>query len=198
MGHDVTGDISLLINECIRCGVPLQDLRPLRRLMCKKQMGVGRLRIPLPLHVSFDYPCELILCEMNSAVVQSDATPFKWTSLEECVAAFDMSMDDTVYPPHDAGGDGTKRLQFFRIGLVWIRCKQVIRCLRPCESEVFERNDHSLPDTIVTRSSDGVVIFARSKHALHICIDVYRNAWMNLHVYSWTANQTRSLTTLSV
>lgn len=74
MGHDVTGDISLLIRECIRCGVPLQDLRPLRRLMCTKHMGVGRLRIPLPLHVSFDYPCELILCEMNSAVVQSDAT----------------------------------------------------------------------------------------------------------------------------
>jgi hypothetical protein len=80
-------------------------------------MGVGRLRIPLPLHLSFDYPCDLILCEMNSAVVQSDATPFKWPSLEECVAAFEIPMDDTAYPPHDARGDVTKSLHLF--ALVW-------------------------------------------------------------------------------
>lgn len=52
VGHDVWGDVSLLVSESVHCGMPCHHLpQALRRLLCTRMMATHRCAIPLPPHL---------------------------------------------------------------------------------------------------------------------------------------------------
>lgn len=65
VGHDVVGDIRLLVSEAIRIGMSPGSLFHLRRVLCTKELSMGRCRLPLPSHLQYEHPCDVLLERMN-------------------------------------------------------------------------------------------------------------------------------------
>ena len=82
VGHDVTGDVVLFVNEAIRAGVPVSGMhRAFRRLICTKHLTVGQCCIPLPLHLRYEYPCDVLLDRLCGGF-SNDGPLFKWPNLD--------------------------------------------------------------------------------------------------------------------
>jgi DNA polymerase III epsilon subunit-like protein len=129
VGHDVVADAALLVSEAIRVGLPTHVLRePFQHLLCTKELATGHCQIPLPAHLRYDFPCDLLLQRMNGPT-HGDHPPgprFKWPNLDpggrgallrrsprsprckECCQMLLGEDEEGVtprFPPHDARGD---------------------------------------------------------------------------------------------
>ena len=47
VGHDVVSDVTLLVNEAVRCALSPSTFLPVRRLICTKLASIGLCAIPL-------------------------------------------------------------------------------------------------------------------------------------------------------
>lgn len=63
VGHDVVGDINLLVSEAIRCGMVVPDA--LRFLVCTRMLATTRCAIPLPSHLRYPFPCDAALVRLG-------------------------------------------------------------------------------------------------------------------------------------
>ena len=106
VGHDIRGDIQLLVNEAIRTGIHPAELAPLRRLLCTKELSIAQCRLPLPFHLQYEYPCDAVLEQMNETPPKKLSCTFKFPSLEESYANL-VNPDDLPlqHNAHDARGD---------------------------------------------------------------------------------------------
>jgi DNA polymerase III epsilon subunit-like protein len=106
VGHDIAGDIQLIVNEAIRVGVRPTDLGPLRRLLCTKLLSIAQCRLPLPGHLQYEYPCDVVLQTLNEHPPKKLSATYKFPSLEESYSHV-VPLND--FPPHhhahDARGD---------------------------------------------------------------------------------------------
>ena len=120
VGHDITNDLMLLVSEAVRCGLPIRNFLPLRRLLCTKHATVGLCAIPLPQHLRSEYSCDVEVERLSGGKSTHTRTAhsnlLKWPNLEEsyqCVLGKPKSIWDTElsYSPlatqeqHDARGD---------------------------------------------------------------------------------------------
>lgn len=99
VGHDITGDVNLLISEAICHGLSCARVpAALQRLVCTRMLATQPCAIPLPMHLRFPYPCDATLQQLNgrshpptrrAATEHGPATGpctaplYKWPSLEE-------------------------------------------------------------------------------------------------------------------
>jgi hypothetical protein len=106
VGHDVVGDAVLLVSEALRVGLPAAHLRDVfLRLLCTKQLAVGRCCIPLPHHLRYDFPCDAMLHRLNGDARSSQPpAAYKWPNLDECYRML-VGSDEAEPPRHDARGD---------------------------------------------------------------------------------------------
>ena len=89
VGHDVVADAALLVSEALRVGFPAARLRTaFVHLLCTKQLAVGHCGIPLPPHLRYDFPCDLVLRRLNGSgadrrhhAAVPQAVTYKWPSL---------------------------------------------------------------------------------------------------------------------
>ena len=91
VGHDIVGDIALLVTEAMRCGLHhlFRWLSP--TMICTKFLSMGPCAIPLPKHVTSD----------NMGIL-------KWPNLEESYRLLVHHTDASSSAPfekHDARGD---------------------------------------------------------------------------------------------
>ena len=109
VGHDVVPDAALLVSEGLRVGLPAARLRGVfRRLLCTKQLAVGHCGIPLPPHLRYDFPCDVLLHRLNGGGARPAAaatTGYKWPNLDECCHLLVGGTGARRYPCHDARGD---------------------------------------------------------------------------------------------
>ena len=87
VGHDIVGDIALLVTEAVRCGLHrlVHCLAPL--LICTKFLSMGPCAIPLPKHVASDAMGIL-----------------KWPNLDESYRLL-VTGASVPFEKHDARGD---------------------------------------------------------------------------------------------
>ena len=88
VGHDITGDVNLLVSEALHCGCSYSSLpRSLTRLICTRMLATSRCAIPLPDHLRHPFPCDILLPPRPKDKRDSNerifVTPFKWPSLQE-------------------------------------------------------------------------------------------------------------------
>jgi len=120
VGHDVVGDVSLLVSEAVHAGLHLGQVIPagLHQLLCTRMLATRRCAIPLPLHLRYPFPCDLALQRLNQrrqvgSSATTDPSPpaddcprYKWPSLEESYQR--LTQDKAPAPQHanhDARGD---------------------------------------------------------------------------------------------
>lgn len=108
MGHDVVGDIKLLVSEAVRIGVRPMQLLHLRKILCTKELSVGVCRLPLPSHLQYEHPCDALLERMyGGSPGGMGLCTYKWPTLSEC---YDRIVSHATMPPshscHDARGTG--------------------------------------------------------------------------------------------
>jgi DNA polymerase III epsilon subunit-like protein len=117
VGHDVTGDVDLLVTEALACGLSPAALTPLRRLICTKQLAAARCAIPLPPHLRDAHPCDGMVRLLGGHI---DAAPsggsgcLKWPNLHECYGSLVREPMDRRHPEHDARGDVQRCSSVFR------------------------------------------------------------------------------------
>ena len=85
VGHDIAGDVNLLVSEALHCGCSYSSLpRSLTRLICTRMLATSRCAIPLPDHLRHPFPCDILLPPRpKDSDERMVATPFKWPSLQE-------------------------------------------------------------------------------------------------------------------
>jgi DNA polymerase III epsilon subunit-like protein len=124
VGHDVTGDVDLLVTEALLCGLPSAALTPLRRLICTKQLAAARCAIPLAPHLREAHPCDGMVRLLGGHL---DAPPpggsgsgsgcLKWPNLHECYGSLVREKNGPTgprHPEHDARGDVQRCSSVFR------------------------------------------------------------------------------------
>jgi hypothetical protein len=109
VGHDIVGDIKLIVCEAIRAGMVPAQLSPLRNVLCTRQLSLGKCRLPLPHHLKYDYPCDMLLQKMNGIMPCNGINGYKWPSLEESykLLASHSANLTPCYGTHDAREPGT-------------------------------------------------------------------------------------------
>lgn len=134
VGHDVRGDVSLIVSECLRLNLdPRRHFGDLfGRLVCTKLAATVPCGIPLPMHLCYRFPCDPTLLRLNgewwgggpgTAGRGPDGVRLKWPNLAESfdrlVAAAVPDSDplrQQQHACHDARGDVE-------------RCRAVFLCL---------------------------------------------------------------------
>lgn len=101
VGHDVVGDVHLLVSEAVRCGCVSGRLpAALSRLVCTRMLATHRCAIPRP------GPPAPPLRRRPGAAAAARRPGFKWPSLRE---TYRLLVRDggvpPVHPDHDARGD---------------------------------------------------------------------------------------------
>jgi DNA polymerase III epsilon subunit-like protein len=101
VGHDVAGDVVLLVSECLRCGLSPTKLRGLlpQRLVCTKLAATGRCGIPLPKHLRYPFPCDVQLQRITGRPPPDARDParYKWPSLPSfCVSTCHIHVDNPL------------------------------------------------------------------------------------------------------
>jgi DNA polymerase III epsilon subunit-like protein len=132
VGHDVTGDVDLLVTEALMCGLPPAALTPLRRLICTKQLAAARCAIPLPQHLREAHPCDgmVRLLGGNMDAVPGDGSGtgcLKWPNLHECYGSLVRDPPHQPLPEHDARGDVQRCSSVFRALLSEQHVRQPVR-----------------------------------------------------------------------
>ena len=84
VGHDVVRDVKLLVSEAVRIGMNPAYLFHLRRVLCTKELSVGHCRLPLPSHLRYEDPCDVLLEQVNGVSLGDVPSVFKWPTLLEC------------------------------------------------------------------------------------------------------------------
>lgn len=99
VGHDITGDVNLLVSEAVLNGLSCSTVpSALHRLVCTRMLATQPCGIPLPPHLRYPFPCDATLQQLNDLNHQSQdssvtrnqpihptqrAPQYKWPSLEE-------------------------------------------------------------------------------------------------------------------
>ena len=132
VGHDVLGDVRLLISEAHLAGWASHKLPDaLTRLICTRMVATPRCALPMPSHV---------LRRLAAHGKTSAASGFKWPSLSETYrllvqtdgnVAVDPPPTGVHHPLHDPRGDVE-------------RCREVFLCLIKTRRMLFTRC-HSQP-----------------------------------------------------
>ena len=106
VGHDIANDIQLLVNEAIHVGIPPASLCSLRTLLCTKELSIALCRLPLPQHLQYENPGDIILQTLNDTPPRKQHFVYKWPSLQE---SYCLLVKKNELPPnhhaHDARGD---------------------------------------------------------------------------------------------
>jgi hypothetical protein len=106
-GHDIAGDMKLIVSEAVRFGMLPADLAPLRNILCTRELSVGKCRLPLPQHLQYEYPCDILLGQVNGQDPPHSPPAFKWPSLEESFSLLAKQSIRPCYDSHDARGPHT-------------------------------------------------------------------------------------------
>lgn len=96
VGHDIVGDIKLLVGEALRAGIPLSSLGLLRKVLCTKELSIAQCRLPLPEHIQ---ECDRLLLHEDEKV---SSCMYKWPSLEESYTIIVQNQKKPMYKHHDA------------------------------------------------------------------------------------------------
>lgn len=118
VAHGVVADVALLLAEFHRAGWRWPDPAALRTapLICTKLAATATCRLPLPPHLRYDYPVDLLLHRLHGAPGPRPVftpSPFKWPSLEEARAT--LTLDDDHAARHDAGHDAAACREIFLV-----------------------------------------------------------------------------------
>ena len=123
VGHDVVGDVHLLVSEAVHAGLGVDAVPPvLGRLVCTRLLATGRCAIPLPAHLRTPFPCDLALRRLNDRrpagpwdaddddddeAATAPPPRYKWPSLEESYRSLGGAAPTPPprHGPHDARGD---------------------------------------------------------------------------------------------
>ena len=100
VGHDITGDIKLLVSEALQSGVSPCAFLPLRRLLCTKELSAAFCCLPLPRRLLFDHPC----LQTHEHAETTPRCRYKWPSLQESYDIL-VTHKTPVKGLHDARGD---------------------------------------------------------------------------------------------
>lgn len=135
VGHDVRGDVSLLVSECLRVRLDPRRLfgELFGRLVCTKLASAVPCGIPLPLHLCYRFPCDPYLLWLNTGgegdpPLGNGGPPpprvvrLKWPNLAEsfdCLVLPSTGGGPPDFSCHDARGDVERcRAVFLRL-LSW-------------------------------------------------------------------------------
>lgn len=129
VGHDVMGDVNLLVSELLYQGCSSTSLpSTVCRLICTRMLATQPCAIPLPPHVKGGHRCDALLRRFNRSkghntlhplVVTASSsamgdrkgrcargTQFKWPSLQECYTLLvGKGTEGLKHANHDARGD---------------------------------------------------------------------------------------------
>lgn len=119
VGHDVRGDVTLLVSECLRVRMdPRRHFGELfTRLVCTKLAATVPCGIPLPPHLCYRFPCDPHLLRLNGA--GDDGSPrggrqargvirLKWPNLAESFDHLVSSAPGATDAPGGGGGGGLR------------------------------------------------------------------------------------------
>ena len=119
VGHDVVGDMSLLVSELLHAGCSTVWLpSAVCRLVCTRILATPQCAIPLPRHLRH-------LQRRLATYHPPRARLFKWPSLQESYRLLVGDDDDTHHASHDARGDVE-------------RCRAIFLRLLPPSSSVVD------------------------------------------------------------
>lgn len=125
VGHDVAGDVALLVDECLRGGLasPCELRRAFSHTVCTKLLTVGLCRLPVP----YPFADVLVSAARRRAPVDRRAGGYKWPSLDEALGyvlrRHGAAPSFHHHPAHDARGD-VDRCRCVFVGLLadFLRC----------------------------------------------------------------------------
>lgn len=128
VGHDVVGDIGLLVSELLHHGCSSAWVpSAICRLVCTRMLATHRCAIPLPSHIRMITARSVVTTNPAASAGRGVDVRFKWPSLQESYNLLVNKPEELEHACHDARGDVE-------------RCRAIF--LRLCDTDTSTLADH--------------------------------------------------------